>query len=84
MMNLGQMCGNWFLLPMMMCVMMIVFCTLVFKRGSYNHPWKHHSTNNSDKNTMPNAAFDIIKIRYAKGEISKMEYDQFVKDLMES
>jgi len=42
---------------------------------------RYHETNASSSTAIPNDPLNIIKARYARGEITKAEYDTLRKDL---
>lgn len=56
-------------------ILLIIF--LVFGRG-FRPPW--HDSGRRDVGT--ESALDILKKRYAKGEISKEEFEQMKKDIL--
>ena len=76
-------------IPVVMIVMCIVFY-LVFGRrwcgrwsrtGWFGPPWREDSDRHTGQGEDPETALEILKKRYAKGEITKREFDQMKKDL---
>lgn len=69
--------GDWFwgLLMMLFWVGLIVLVVVLIMRSTYWH--ENGSRPASDE------ALSVAKKRYAKGEITKEEYDQLKKDLTE-
>ena len=68
-------CGGWWVFPIIMCVVMMVVC---FGRKGFKPPWQ---CGGSEKDAGSEKPLDILKKRYAKGEITKEEFDQMKKDL---
>ena len=73
--------GGWWIFPMAMPVVMIIIGLVViyflFGRGGYRPPWCDRYPPGRDTET----ALDILKKRYARGEIKKEEFEQMRKDL---
>jgi putative membrane protein len=69
----------WF--PMFMPIVWIIFIALifylVFKRRNSRSPWEPGQGTGP-----PESALDILKKRYAKGEINKDEFEQMKRDIM--
>jgi putative membrane protein len=72
--------GMW-IFPMIMMVIMLVVVLGLFGRRALRRPWSqgnkwHHSESHDSETPM-----DILKKRYAKGEITKEEFEQMKKDI---
>lgn len=76
-MNMETMCGGcWWLCPifaLLMAVVMVAVVVLVCRRGGFCLPWRGQ----------PNAetALDILKQRYARGEISAEQFEKMKRDV---
>ena len=66
-------------------LIMIIICFLLFKlkvigRGGFRPPWQD-SSEGSGENRESGTALEILKKRYAKGEITKNEFEEVKRDL---
>ena len=71
--------GMWFfpmIFPLLGFTVMLVVIYLVFGRG-LRPPWQHYRGEREAEGPS-----EILKKRYAKGEITKDEFDQMKKDLL--
>ena len=72
--------GRMWFVPII-CIAICVVLFLVFRRGGrvpFFSDRKGHIDNADNRNS---SAIDILNSRYAKGEISKEEYDKMKKDI---
>jgi putative membrane protein len=72
--------GGWWMFPMAMPIIMIIVALVVvyflFGRGGYRPPWDRYPSGRETETPL-----DILKKRYARGEIKKEEFEQMKKDL---
>ena len=73
------MSGMW-IFPIIMLVVMLVVVYLIFGRSNFRPPWLDQGQHHRNTEHIE-SAIDILKKRYANGEISKEEFDQIKNDL---
>ena len=73
--------GGMWIFPLIMFAVMIIFLFILFSRGGFRAPWcgpgGHHGEGGETDSTL-----EILKKRYAKGEITKEEFEQMKKDIL--
>jgi len=75
--------GGMWIFPLIMLVVMLVVVFLIFGRGGVGpgcSPW-HRPPRGGDAQERP---LDILKRRYARGELSREEFETMKRDLTES
>ncbi len=72
--------GGWYGGGFAMMFMMIIFWVLIIAGGVFLFRTLTKSTRFHPE-IPSNTALDILKVRYAKGEISKEEFEQMKKDI---
>lgn len=77
--------GGWWVFPIIMPVIMLVVVLTIlyflFGRGGFRPPSWDGSDRRSPYGGDSETAMDILRKRYAKGEITKDEFEQIRKDL---
>jgi putative membrane protein len=69
----------WFpmLMPIFWIVIIAVVLYLIFRRGGPRKPWEPGQEPGPRE-----SALDILKRRYAKGEITKDQFEQMKRDIL--
>lgn len=75
------MSGGWWIIPMIICIFMMIFAFKFFSKGGFRPPRMHGFNEDSSKSTELESPLDLLKKRYAKGEISREDFEQMKKDL---
>lgn len=77
--------GGWWLFPIIMPLVMlgifVVLLYLVFGRGGFKPPWQQGSDRPSSHAEGAETAIEILKKRYAKGELTREEFERMKQDL---
>ncbi len=73
--------GSWWIIfPIFGLIVMVTFMVMMITRMGFMGPRRDWSSKSQDRDESE-TALDILKKRYAKGEINKEEFDEMKKDL---
>lgn len=74
--------GWWIIFPIIGLIVMITFMFMfrMFGRRGFRPPWQDSSRDHREGRESE-TALEILKKRYAKGEITKEEYEEMKRDL---
>ena len=72
--------GGMFIFPVLILVVVLIIVYMIFGRGDFRPPWQD-SGQNPNTGRESETALDILKKRYARGEITKEEFEEMKKDL---
>jgi putative membrane protein len=72
--------GMW-VFPILMPIVILVALYLIFGRGGFRPPWYEAGRHDRELRETE-SALDILKKRYAKGELTKDEFEQIKQDLL--
>jgi len=76
--------GGMWIFPMIMFVIFFIFIislVLFFGRGGFRPPWSGRGGHYREDGET-DSALEILKKRYAKGEITKNEFEQMKNDIL--
>ncbi len=73
--------GMWIFPLFMMLIMLFVVSRIFGRGGGFRPPWSQDSDRPHSESTGSETPMEILKKRYAKGEVTKDEFDQLKKDL---
>lgn len=71
--------GVW-IFPTIGIIAMLFFMFMMFGRGGFRPPWQGPGRDRSEGRESE-TALDVLRKRYAKGEITKEDFDQMKRDL---
>lgn len=72
--------GMW-IIPAIMILIMLLFAFGIIGRGGFCGPWSRGGGRSRGDGQSSETPMEILKKRYAKGEITKEEFDRIKRDM---
>ncbi|NOX85308.1 MAG: SHOCT domain-containing protein [Chlorobi bacterium] len=73
--------GGMWIFPLIFLTVIIIFVFILLNRGGFGPPWSRYDRD-SYGNRNEETPLEILKKRYARGEISKEEFEKIKKDIL--
>ena len=78
----GPWFGPWFIFPFIGLIVMVLMIAFVFgRRGPFAHGWGGWSDVPRGPSTSSETPLDVLKRRYAAGEITREQFEQMRRDV---
>lgn len=74
--------GGMWIMPIIMLIVFVIVLYLIFGRGGFRPPWWYESERDHNRGENPETPLDILRRRYANGEINKEQFEQMKKDIL--
>ncbi len=68
--------------PGLICIIMMLICYFVFMRRGFRPPWSSGDRGNQGGGADSESALEILKKRYARGEITQEESERMKTNLL--
>ena len=75
--------GGWMFIPMIIGFIFVVFLVMMALRFAFGAPMGHRMGLGMGRMGYSTEAEEILRQRYARGEVTKEQYDQVLRDLRE-
>ncbi len=69
------------IMPIIMLIIALIILYFIFGRGGFRPPWWNSYDKSHPRSRDFESPKEILKKRYAQGEITKEEFEQIKKDL---
>lgn len=68
--------------PIIMLIVFVIALYLIFGRGRFRPPWWYDSDAHGGRGENRETPLEILRRRYASGEITKEQFEQMKKDIL--
>jgi putative membrane protein len=74
--------GGMWIFPFIMIIVMLFVVFMVLGRSGFRPPWWNRYDRDYDIGEHKETPLEILKKRYAKGEITREEFERMKKDIL--